>query len=70
MEIIKVPEEHVLIELSSTEILALWKAFARATDAMEKHTILQTFEMTPDHASNLRRKLADALDIARRNTNE
>jgi hypothetical protein len=67
MHIIEIPEEHVLVELSATEIRALWKALHRIRDQMDAKEFLYDFEITTDMASQLAHKLADALDIAQRN---
>jgi hypothetical protein len=70
MHIIEIPEEHALVELSATEIRALWKALDRIRDQMDAKEFLYDFEMTNDMAGQLTHKLADALDIARRNVRD
>jgi hypothetical protein len=68
MEIIQIPEEHALIELSSIEIRALWKAWRRALDDMDEESFRGKFDMTKDGVWNLDRRLSQALDVAQRNS--
>jgi len=67
VDIIQIPEERALVQLSSIEIRALWKAFNRAREEMDATTFLHAFELSADRANGLAHKLSDALDIARRN---
>jgi hypothetical protein len=50
MEIIQIPEEHALVELSSIEIRALWKAWRRVLDDMDEESFRGKFDMTKDGA--------------------
>jgi hypothetical protein len=68
MEIIQIPEEHALVELSSIEIRALWKAWRRTLDDMDEESFRGKFEMTKDGAWRLDRRLSEALDVAQRNS--
>ena len=70
MEIIQIPEEHLLVELSVTEIRALRKALARIRDTMDAKAFLYEFKMTTDRASDLAHKLAKALTVARDNVQD
>jgi hypothetical protein len=67
MEIIEIPEDHALVELSSREILVLWKALNQARDSADAKAFLNRFEMTTDGAWELARKLSESLHLARRN---
>jgi hypothetical protein len=68
MEIIQIPEERALVELSSIEIRALWKAWRRALDDMDEESFRGKFDMTRDGAWHLDRRLSEALDVAQRNS--
>jgi hypothetical protein len=68
MEIIQIPEEHALVELSSIEIRALWKAWRRALEDMDEESFRGKFDMTKDGGWRLDRRLSDALEVARRNS--
>jgi hypothetical protein len=70
MEIIEIPEEHALLDLSTVEIRALWKAFTLVADGMDRRTVIDTFEITPEYARALSDKLIDALEFAQRNVHE
>ena len=70
MEIIQIPEEHALIELSSIEIRALWKAWRRALEDMDEDSFRWKFDMTKDGAWALDHRLSQALDVAQRNSPE
>jgi len=66
MEIIEVPEEHVLLQLSSIEIRALLKTFANVRNSMDPESFTGYVDLPPKFADELARKLGDALAIARR----
>jgi hypothetical protein len=68
MEIIQIPEEHALPELSSIEIRALWKAWRHALGDMDEESFRGKFEMTKDGAWQLDRRWSEALDVAQRNS--
>jgi hypothetical protein len=68
MEIIQIPEEHALVELSSIEIRALLKAWRRALDDMDEESVRGKFDMTRDGAWDLDRRLSEALDVAQHNS--
>lgn len=42
------PEKHALLELSSIEIRALWKAWRRALEEMDEESFCGKFDMTMD----------------------
>jgi hypothetical protein len=67
MDLIEVSQEHALVQLSSIEILALWRAISRARDSMTPEQFMDSFDMHPDHAIKLCRQLSEALDWARSN---
>jgi hypothetical protein len=67
MDLIEIPQEHALVQLSSIEILALWRAISRARDNMTPEAFMDSFDMHPKHAADLCRKLSEALDWARAN---
>jgi hypothetical protein len=70
MDLIEIPQEHAMVTLSSIEILALWRAFARARDSMTDEQFMDNFEMHPKQGTELYRKLSDALNWARANRPE
>jgi hypothetical protein len=70
MHIIEIPEEHALVELSATEIRALWKGLDRIRDQMDAKEFLYDFEMTSEMANELAHRLSDALDFAQRNVRD
>jgi hypothetical protein len=70
MHIIEIPEKHALVELSATEIRALWKALHRIRDQMDAKEFLYDFEMTSEMAGQLAHRLSDALDLAQRNVRD
>ena len=67
MEIIEIPHEHVLVELDTIEIRALWKALGNARDSTDNDAFTQSFDMTPNRASDLGQKLSEALRVAQDN---
>jgi hypothetical protein len=67
MDLIEIPQEHALVQLSSIEILALWRAISRARDSMTDEQFIDSFDTTRNHATELCRKLSEALDWARAN---
>jgi len=68
MEIIHIPEEHALLQLSSIEIRALWKAWRPAIETMGEKSFWEKFDMTKDRAWDLDRKLSEALHVAQDNS--
>ena len=68
MEIIQIPEEHALIELSTIEIRALWKAWRRTLGETDEESFRGNFDMTKDGAWRLDHRLSEALDVAQRNS--
>jgi hypothetical protein len=67
MEIIQIPEEHALIELSSIEIRALWQVWGSVVETMDEEQFAWRFNMTKDHAWDINRKLSEALRLAQEN---
>jgi hypothetical protein len=68
MEILQIPEEHALVELSTIEIRALWKAWRRVLEDMDEESFRWKFDMTKDRAWALDRRLSEALDVAQSNS--
>lgn len=67
MEIIQIPEEHALLELSSIEIRAVWNVWRSALETMDEEQFAWKFNMTKDHAWDIDHKLSEALHLAQDN---
>ena len=60
MEIIEIPQEQALLCLTSTEILVLWRALARAREGMSREQFIDNFDTSPKHSLDMERKLSEA----------
>jgi hypothetical protein len=65
MEVIHIPEEHTLVELSGAELHALWKAWRSVLDGIDEDSFGWKFDMTRDGAWTLNHRLSEALDATR-----
>ncbi len=65
MDIIDIPKDHALLQLWSQEIRVLWIVLSEARKSMDSETFLKHFNMTPEYADGLLRKLGDALELAK-----
>jgi hypothetical protein len=68
MEIIHIPEEQAVVQLSSIEIRALWKAWRRTLDDMDQESFRWNLDMTKDGGWRLDNRLSEALSVAQSNS--
>jgi hypothetical protein len=68
MEIIQIPEEQALVQLSSIEIRALWKAWRRTLDDMDEESFRWNLDMTKEGGRRLDNRLSEALNVAQSNS--
>ena len=68
MEIIQIPEEQALVQLSSIEIRALWRAWRRTLDDMDEESFRWKFNMTKNGGWRLDNRLSEALSVAQSNS--
>jgi hypothetical protein len=61
MDINEVPEAHAILQLSSKEIRALWKALANVQNSMHPESFSGYLSITAKEADQLMLKLREAL---------